>query len=281
MRIDAHQHFWDIEKFEYPWLKPSNKILYRNYLPEDLAPLLPENFVVGTMAVQATSSKAETEWLLELTHQHNFIKGVVGWVDLMAPDVADHLDQLIERGPLCAIRHQVHDEQDNDWLLRPAVIRGLKAVAERGLAYDLLLRPVHLKVLPELFESVPDMTWVINHIAKPQIREGKHEGWSEGIKKIASLKNAKVYCKVSGMITEADHSNWVIDDIRPYFSEVLEAFTPARLMMGSDWPVCLMAGEYGEVCNLVAELVDSLSETEQEQIWSRNAVEVYRFSLDS
>lgn len=280
MRIDAHQHFWDLDKFSYPWLKSTNQILYQNYLPSDLAPLLDENYIVGTIAVQASPSEAETEWLLSLAQagEKSFIKGVVGWADLMAPDISERLDRLAEQGPLSGLRHPVQDEQDNDWLLRPAVIRGLKAVAARGLAYDLQIRPLHFKALAELFKEVPDAVWVIEHLAKPHIREGKMEGWLEGIKQAAAHPN--VYCKLSGMITEADYQNWTAEDIRPYFEVVVEAFKPERLLMGSDWPVCLMAGEYSEVCNLVAELVDLFSETEQEQIWSRNAAKVYRFSLD-
>jgi L-fuconolactonase len=275
-KLDSHQHFWDKDAFPYPWLKPdNNNILYRNFTPPDLAPHLAETGVNGTIVVQATHHRGETEWFLKLAQQYEFIKGVVGWVDLTAYDIDEQLDRLIElgAGKLCGIRHQVHNEADPNWSVQPSVIRGLRILASKNLPFDLLFRPPHLKLLPELSRAVPEMRWVINHIAKPLIKDGVTEPWAEDMRQAAYLPN--VYCKVSGMITEADHANWTVANIRPYFEQVLEFFKPNRLMWGSDWPVCTRAGTYRQVHDLMVELVAPLSENEQAAIWGKTAQEFY------
>ncbi|HEX2913120.1 MAG TPA: amidohydrolase family protein [Chloroflexia bacterium] len=274
MKIDTHQHFWDLQKLDYPWMNPEQKVIYRNFYPSDLQSELEANGVDGTVTVQATHSEAETEWLLSLARSNSFIKGVVGWLDLTAPDLSERLEKMLALGPLRGVRHQVHDEPDTEWLLQPAVVNGLRTLAKRDIPYDLLLRPPHLKVLPALFEAVPDATWIIDHIAKPEIKAGIMEPWAEDIRRASAYPN--VYCKVSGIITEADWANWSAAQIRPYFEVVLESFGPERLLFGSDWPVCLLAGSYSRVIQLVEELIASLSEGEKNKIWFENALRVYK-----
>ena len=276
-KLDAHQHFWQLQKFNYPWLTPSNEVLYRDFDPADLQPHLAECGVDGTIAVQATHSQAETEWLLSLTHQNSFIKGVVGWLDLNGPDLEQSLADLVAKGPLVGLRHQVHDESDPAWLLQERVIRGLELVARQGLVYDLLVRPAHLPHLPALFEAVPTGRWVIDHLAKPEIKNHHLEPWLTGMRQAAQYPN--VYCKLSGMITEADQSNWSIEDLRIYFESVLELFGPSRLLFGSDWPVCLLAGSYSQVNGLVEQLLQTLSPAEEAAIWSGTASRVYGIEL--
>lgn len=273
LKIDAHQHFWHLTKFNYPWLSPSLSVLYRNYEPADLAPLLEACGVSGTVIVQATHDTAETRWFLSLAQQASFIKGVVGWVDLTAPDLAEQVAELQTLGPLCGIRHQVHDEVDQAWLVRPAVLQGLQTLARLGIAYDLLVRPPHLPVLPRLFDAVPNMVWIIDHIAKPSIAQGITQPWLDDMRRVAAYPN--VVCKVSGMITEG-RPDWTTADFKPYVEPVLEMFGADRLMFGSDWPVCLLAGSYTQVHDLVAAYTQTLSVTEQAAIWGGTAQKVYQ-----
>ncbi len=276
LKIDAHQHFWNPGTLHYPWLTPDLSVLYRPFGPADLAPHLAARGVDGTIVVQATHNEAETAWLLDLAGATPWIAGVVGWVDLTADDLDEKIDRFVARGPLRGIRHQVHDEPDPHWLLRPEVNRGLQTLARRGLVYDLLLRPVHLPILPRLFEAVPGMRWVLDHLAKPEIKSGRVEPWLAGMREVARYPN--VTCKVSGMITEADHTRWTVDDIRPYFGHVLDLFGPSRLMWGSDWPVCLLAGSYEQVHDLVHDLTALLSREEQALIWGGTARTVYQLA---
>ncbi len=277
LKIDSHQHFWDLQKFDYPWLNPGMEPLYRNFGPEDLAARLNEQGITGTVAVQATHSQPETEWLMAFSRQYSFVKGVVGWVDLTSYDLDQKLSRLNGLGCLVGIRHQVHDESDPRWLLQNKVLRGLRLVAEHNLTYDLLVRPVHLPVLPELFGEVDNLRWVVDHAAKPDIRNGQLEPWYSDLKRIAQYPN--VYCKLSGLITEANQQSWQLADIRPYFERVLEIFGPHRLMFGSDWPVCLLAGSYGRVSQLMTELTSQLTPSEQAAIWGETAHEAYLLDI--
>jgi L-fuconolactonase len=276
MKIDAHQHFWNLEKLAYPWLSPDATVLYRNFTPADLAPELAACGIDGTVFVQATHAEVEIDWVFELARENPFIKGVVGWLDITAPDLGEKLAAYRAKGPLCGIRHQVHDEPDPRWLLRPDVIDGLKLLAKQDVTFDLLLRPVHLPFIPELLRAVPDGHWVIDHISKPEIKDGKIEPWFQDLRRVAEFPN--VYCKISGMITEADHANWTIENIRPYFERVLEMFGPKRLLYGSDWPVCLLAGSYRQVYELAAALTASLSQDEQAAFWGGTAQQVYKLA---
>ncbi len=245
MRIDAHQHFWDIQRFQYPWMPAGESPLRRNFLPHQLAPILERNNFHGSVVVQANTVLEETHWLLELAEQHEFIRGVVGWVDLTDPRLGATLDGLQRHRKFKGVRHLVHDEPDVNWLVREDVLRGLSELARRDIPYDLLLRPRHLKLVPRIAERVPSLLMVIDHIAKPPIAAQSLDGWAEDM--AAAAKISQVHCKLSGMITEADPRGWKAEHLRPYVKYVLEQFGPERLMFGSDWPVCTLAGTWKEV----------------------------------
>jgi L-fuconolactonase len=277
LTIDSHQHFWNLQRLRYPWLSPDLAPLYRNFEPPDLAPQLQACGVSATIVVQATHDRAETDWLLELARATPFIKGVVAWLDLGAPDLDEQLDACTAQGPLCGVRHQVHDEPDPEWLLRPEIVRGLQTLARRQIAYDLLVRPTHLPLLPRLFDLVPDGRWVIDHLAKPPIARGVLEPWARDLGRVA--QHPQVCCKLSGMITEAEHARWTIDDLRPYVERAIELFGPERLLFGSDWPVCLLAGGYERVHAALAALIGGLSPHEQAAIWGGAARRIYQLEI--
>ena len=243
MRIDAHQHFWNVDLFEYAWM-PRESHLRGNYLPDLLWRILKRSRFEGSVVVQANTILDETRWLLDLAESTEFVRAVVGWVDLTDPNLGATLDELQRRPKFKAVRHPVHDESDDNWLLRPDVLRGLAELARRDLPYDLLLRPKHLPLVPRLAESVPGLRMVIDHIAKPDIAAHATQPWARDIEAAAALP--QVYCKLSGMITEAG-PNWTADDLRPYVSHVMRIFGPDRLMFGSDWPVCTTAGTWKQV----------------------------------
>lgn len=245
MRIDAHQHFWDLERFEYSWMPPAPSPLRRNFRPEQLAGILSRNRFDGSVAVQANTILEETRWLLDLASIHEFIRGVVGWVDLTDPKVGHVLDEMQRRPKFRGVRHPVQDEEDLHWLVREDVLRGLAELARRGLPYDLLLRPQHLPLIPRIAERVPSLRMVIDHIAKPPIAKQVMDGWATDMETVARIP--QVHCKLSGMITEADPQSWKPQDLRPYVAHVYRLFEPDRLMFGSDWPVCLLAGTWKEV----------------------------------
>jgi len=274
VRIDSHQHFWIYEPKEYPWITDELAAIRKDYLPEDLRPLLESLGFDGCVAVQARPSTRETQWLLELADEHSFIKGVVGWVDLTAPDVREQLEEFARHPKLKGIRHLLQDEPDDAYMLRPDFKRGIGVLGEMGLVYDLLLFPRHLPYAVELVSQFPEQQFVLDHLAKPPIKEGRLSPWREEIRRLAALPN--VVCKLSGMVTEADWHGWRKEDFTPYLDVVLEAFGPRRLMIGSDWPVCTLAGEYRPVMEIVIDYISQLSEDEQADILGRNAVRVYR-----
>ncbi len=222
-------------------MPPAPSRIHRNFLPGNLAPLLDLNRFDGSVLVQANTLVDETRWLLELASANAFIRGVVGWVDLTDPRVGAVLDEFQRHSRFKGVRHPVHDEPDVNWLLRPEVIRGLREVERRGLPYDLLLRPQHLPCVPKLADAVPGLRMVIDHIAKPPIASGSMEGWAQDMERAAGIP--QVSCKLSGLITEAA-PNWAASDLRPYVQFILGLFGPDRLMYGSDWPVCLLAGNF-------------------------------------
>src|SRR5216684_732903 len=244
MRIDAHQHFWNVDLFEYAWMRPPPSDLRLNYLPDLLWRILKRNRFEGTVLVQANTHLPETRWLLDLAEANEFIFAVVGWVDLTDPRLGAVLDQLQKRPKFKGVRHPVHDEADDNWLLRPSGLAGLGELARRNLPYDLLLRPRHLALIPRIADSVPGLRMVIDHIAKPSIAQQVMEPWAQDIEAAAALP--QVYCKLSGMITEADPQSWKADHLRPYVEHVMRIFGPDRLMFGSDWPVCMPAGRWKE-----------------------------------
>lgn len=276
MRIDAHQHFWNVSRLSYPWMPAGDSVLRRNYLPEDLAPVLRQHHFDGCLVVQANVVMDETWWLLDLAAQHEFIRGVVAWVDLTDPRLGDALDQCGRHAKFKGVRHIVHDEPDPRWLLRPGVLRGLRELAQRGLPYDLLLRPPHLPLIPELADKVPELRMVIDHLAKPLIAAGELEPWARDIEIVSRIPG--MHCKVSGMITEANHASWSADDLRPYVQHALHLFGPGRLMFGSDWPVCRLAGSWKQVLAAFTQACGPLPQAEREKILGETAVAFYSLS---
>ena len=273
MRIDSHQHFWNYSAAEYPWIGPGMERLARDYLPEDLAPLLAAEGIHGSVAVQARQSVAESHWLLKLAQAHPLVKGVVGWVDLRSERVGDDLHALAANPRFVGVRHVVQDEPDPRFVLGSDFGRGLRELHQHGLTYDLLLYPNQLPAAIELVGLVPEQPFVVDHLAKPRIVAGEIEGWERDLRAIARHDN--VCCKVSGMVTEAARRGWKPDDFPPYLDVVLEAFGPARLMVGSDWPVCLLAGEYADVAAIPRDYFGRLSADEQAQIHGGTATRFY------
>jgi L-fuconolactonase len=274
MRIDAHQHFWDLSRLDYAWMPPGESVLRRNYLPEDLRPILEENRFDGSVVVQANTVMEETWWLLALARENPFILGVVAWVDLTDVGLPRVLDELQKHPKFKGVRHLVHDEPDPEWLLRPDVLRGLRELARREIPYDLLLRPVHLPLVPRLAEAAPGLRTVIDHIAKPSIAAKRMDGWAEDISATARVPG--LCCKLSGMITEADHANWTADDLRPYVQHVLSVFEPERLMFGSDWPVCKLAGSWKRVLAAFTQAIGPQSMERREPLLGGTAMEFYK-----
>ncbi len=273
MKIDAHQHFWHYDPAEYSWIGAGMEVLKRDHLPGDLAPLLHAAGLDGSVAVQARQSVEETRWLLELAAREPAIKGVVGWVDLRSADAGRDLERLVVDAKLRGVRHVVQDEPDDEFMLRPDFSRGLSVLAEFGLSYDLLVFPRQLPAACRVVERLPQQRFVVDHIAKPLIREGRLEPWATDLRRLAALPN--VMCKVSGLVTEASWQGWRAEDFAPYLDVVFEAFGPGRIMFGSDWPVCTLAAGYQQVVGLVAGYVASLPPAEQAGVWGSNAVRFY------
>ena len=281
--VDAHHHFWWAPTVEdYPWMTDDLAAIRRSFGPDDLRPLLTARGVSYTIVVQTRSSLEETRRFLEVAEGTDFITGVIGWVDLADPDVGDTLDEL-QAGAggdyLRGIRHQVHDEPNPHWLLQDRVLDGLRAVRDAGIAYDLLIRPRELPAAIEVVKSFPDLRFVVDHIAKPPIAMGELNGWADGMAALSQFRN--VYCKLSGMVTEASWTSWTVDDLRPYVERVLAWFGPERLLFGSDWPVCLLAATYEAVFATCRSLIHGLSQADQDRIMGGTAIEVYRLDTAS
>jgi len=272
--VDSHQHFWQTGQFDYPWMTPQVELLCRDYLPPMLAPILSRNGVDKTVLVQASNSVAETRWLLQLADANSSIAGVVGWVDLRSDDVARQLDELAAHPRFKGVRHLVESEPADDWLAQPRVIHGLRELSLRGLSYDLLVHTRHLKYAKTAVNECPEMRFVIDHLAKPPIARGEISDWARELKPFASAAN--VWCKLSGLVTEASWTNWRVEDFIPYVDQALEYFGPQRLMFGSDWPVCLLAGSYEQVLEIANTVLADLSDEDRELIFSRNASRFYQ-----
>jgi L-fuconolactonase len=274
MYIDAHQHFWKYDPIEYGWIDDSLAQLRRDFLPRDLEPELERDGFSGSIAVQARQSLEETRWLLDLAKVSSSILGVVGWVDLRSPEVRSRLAGFAGNPKLVGIRHIVQSEPDDRFLLQPEFLRGIGTLEDLDLAYDILIYPRHLAVAAELVERFPGQRFVLDHMAKPEIRRGNIKEWSRGIRKLA--QSANVFCKVSGLVTEADWSQWTPREIAPYLDEVFDCFGPERLMIGSDWPVCLVAGSYSRVMNLVRDYICRCSADSQAAVLGGNAQRFWR-----
>jgi L-fuconolactonase len=278
LRIDAHHHFWDPARYDYPWMAgEAMEPVRRPFGPADLAVELGPAGVTGTVLVQTISDLAETRQFLDIAVDSDYVRGVVGWVDLAAPSVGDDLDALLD-GPggdhLVGIRHQVHDEDDPRWLCRDDVRRGLLAVEARGLTYDILVRARELPAATETVAALPELRFVLDHIAKPRIADGRDERWRERLPALAAQPNVSV--KLSGMVTEAVWTNWTADDLRPFVHFVVDRFGVERVMFGSDWPVCLLAGSYRSVSAGLTDALGPLSPDEESRIYRDNATSTYR-----
>ena len=277
MIIDSHQHFWQVGRFDYPWMSSSLGVLYRDYLPNQLEPILAQNGVSKTVLVQASNSIEESRWLLSLTNEHPFIAGVVGWVDLGSDDIDRQLDELVSHPKFKGVRHLVESEPADDWLVQPQVLRGLKRLSTYGVSYDLLVHTRHLKYIQKVVDACPDLKLVIDHMAKPPIANGEIETWRQELRQVAA--NEQLYCKLSGLVTEANWTSWTKSDLRPYVDCALELFGSSRLLFGSDHPVCLLAASYELVVASFRELLNELSGDEQQRIFGSNAAEFYRLNV--
>lgn len=273
LRIDAHQHFWKYSAAEYEWIDDRMAVLRRDHLPRDLKPLLQASGFDGSIAVQARQSLEETRWLLELATQNDFIRGVVGWVDLRSAAVQNTLSEFARNRRLVGVRHIVQGEADDEFMLREEFCRGIGLLREFGLVYDLLLYPRHLPVAVKLVQQFPEQAFVLDHIAKPGIADGVLEPWARDIHQLARFPN--VSCKLSGMVTEAKWKQWTHADFRPYLDVVLEVFGPTRLMIGSDWPVCAVSADYAATMGIVGDYLKPLAVEERNGILGGNCVRVY------
>ena len=277
MQIDAHQHFWIYRQDEYEWIDDSMATLRRDFLPEHLEPELKQNQIVGSVVVQARQSLEETRWLLELADQCSEILGVVGWVDLCSPDVRSQLERFSKNSKLVGVRHIVQAEPDDQFLLREDFLRGIAMLEGFGLAYDILIYTKHLPVTAEFVKRFPRHRFVLDHLAKPPIKSGEIDSWSDGIRRLAEFPN--VWCKLSGLVTEADWQKWTPEQIAPYLEVAFKAFGAERLMIGSDWPVCLVVASYSRAMTLVKNYLAPFSLAEREAVLGGNAQRFWRLKV--
>lgn len=273
MVIDSHQHFWKYEPAKHSWIDDDMAAIRRDFLPADLKKVYEENGVDGCVAVQADQTLDETDFLLSLANENDFIKGVVGWADLRSADIDTVLEKYHSEKKLKGWRHVVQGEADHNFLMRPDFLRGISYLEKYDYVYDILIFPHQLGATLEFVKQFPHLKFVIDHIAKPYIKDGFFDGWAVLMKEIAKHEN--VHCKLSGMITEADYNSWKPQQIIPYMNLVMDSFGTERTMYGSDWPVCLVAGNYGQVKDLVIDFIGNLSDDEQQSIMEKNALKFY------
>jgi len=273
--VDSHQHFWQLsEPFDYKWLNaPQLEPIRRDYLPNHLEPLIRRAGVDRTIIVQTQHNLRENDWALSLADKYDFIAGVVGWIDLASPDCERQLEKYRQHPKFVGVRHVTHDEPDPDFIVRDDVLRGLKTLEKHRVPFDLLFFVKHLHHATTLAQRLPELPLVLDHLAKPMIKARRLDNWEATFREAASFPN--VYCKLSGLVTEADWRAWTPADLKPYVEIALEAFGPARCMFGSDWPVCELAGPYGEVCAALRELLGAVSESETAQILGQTAISFY------
>jgi L-fuconolactonase len=280
MRIDSHQHYWRVDRGDYHWMTPQAGVLYRDYLPADLHPLLSLHGIQKTIVVQAAQTYAETNFLLELAAKDDSIAGVVGWLDMDSPDFRQQFERYRKHAKFVGIRPMLQDIADDKWILRPQVLDSLRLMANADFPFEFLTHPRHLPFVLQVLDQVPELRAVIDHISKPEIRAGKLEPWKHWIAEASRHKN--LYCKLSGMITEADHHCWSVSDLRPYVEHVFECFGPDRVMFGSDWPVCLLAGSYDQVVAALQEILSPmLSADTERKIFGENAERFYKLKSEA
>ena len=273
MRIDSHQHFWEYDPEQYGWMNDRMTVLRHDQLPDDLSAAQADLGFDGSIVVQARQTLEENRWLLELADSNPRIKGVVGWVDLQSDDVAAQIAQFADHPRFVGVRHVVQDEPDDHFMLRPEFVRGISKLEHFGLTYDILIFPKQLSAAIKLVERFPSQPFVLDHIAKPLIKDSVLEPWSNQIQKLAEHSN--VHCKISGMVTEADWQNWKPEDFHPYLEIVLDAFGPERLMIGSDWPVCRLAGEYSAVMQIAIDFMQTYAPENMDAFLGGNALAFY------
>ena len=274
MKIDAHQHFWIYTPETQGWIDDSMAVLKRHFLPQHLKRELENNGFDGSVAVQAPQTLEETRWLLDLAAKNPFIKGVVGWVDLRGKDARRQLAEFAKNPKFKGVRHIAQAEPDDQFLVGKEFTEGISVLRELGLTYDILVFPRQLQAAVELARKFPNQPFVLDHIAKPEIKAGNMSPWQKSIKELA--KNPNVYCKLSGMTTEADWKEWDPSDFAPYLEVVIKAFGPQRLMIGSDWPVCLLAGDYFSAVKIVKGYISYMSQSDQDAILGGNAMKFYK-----
>ena len=273
MHIDSHQHFWQFDPGQYAWITEEMAVLQHDFLPDDLAPLLKSSGFDASIVVQARHILEENDWLLALSDQYDFVRGVIGWVDLCTEDVSSQLRRYGGHRKFKGVRHVVHDEPNIEFMLLPEFRRGIRALADFGLTYDLVLRPVHVPVALKLVREFPRQPFVVDHIAKPLIKDCKTAPWQEDLEALAQFEN--VYCKLSGMVTETNWRAWRPEEFVPYLEVVFNAFGPERVMIGSDWPVCTLSGDYGEVMDIVNNFVQRFPLELHNQILGDNCARFY------
>jgi L-fuconolactonase len=274
MKIDSHQHFWQYHPVKDAWITDEMSVIQRDFMPEDLEPLLQEAGIDGVVAVQADQSEQETQFLLDLLAKHGFIKGVVGWIDFRAENLDERLDYFSQFSGLKGFRHIVQAEPEVDFLLREDFCRGISKLQKYGYTYDVLIYPKHVRNAVEFVKRFPDQPFVVDHIAKPFIKEQTIDEWAQDMRGFASLSH--VTCKISGLITEADWSNWTYDHFKKYIDTMLEIFGIDRVMFGSDWPVCLVGASYLETCEILRQNTLQLSDDENRKLWGQNCIDFYK-----
>ncbi len=279
MTIDSHQHFWKYDPERDGWITDEMSLLQRDFLPQDLERETDSNGVDGSIAVQADQSEDETLFHLRLAENNKRIAGVVGWVDLCSPMIRERLQFFSQFEKLCGFRHIAQSEPDERFLVRSEFLRGIAALQEFGFTYDILIYPKQLPAAIELASRFPKQPFVVDHLAKPEIKAGRREPWATQIRTIA--QNANVYCKLSGLVTEADWREWRTEDFRPYLDVIFEAFGADRLMFGSDWPVCLLAASYRQVKQIIEDYVEAHAPAQKDKIFGGNAVRFYRLRAAS
>lgn len=273
MIIDTHHHYWQYNPVDFDWIDDEMAAIRRSFLPADLKQTLDAVGVDGVVSVQARQKLEETDWLLQLPTENEFMRGIVGWLPLASENISDVLAQYATNPWLKAVRHVVQGEPDPEFILRKDFNRGISKLKDFNLVYDILIFERQLPNTIRFVDQHPTQAFVLDHIAKPRIKANELEPWATNLRELAKREN--VSCKLSGMVTEADFKNWTSDQLQPYFDVVLEAFGPQRLLFGSDWPVCLVATEYSAWLSLVKQVLGKLSQHEQELIFSQNAIQTY------
>lgn len=273
LKIDSHQHFWKFDPVRDSWIDETMSVIQKDFFPEDLEPILKANGIDGCVVVQSDQSEDENHFQIANADKHDFVKGIVGWVDLSAANVEERLQYFSQFKKLKGFRHVLQGEPQRNFMLNPEFLNGIGLLNKYNFTYDILVFPDQLKFVKQFVEKFPEHRFVIDHIAKPYIKDNIIEGWKEDMEAIAEHKN--VFCKISGMVTEAKWDRWKKNDFHPYMDVVVNAFGTDRVMFGSDWPVCLVAAKYSEVLDIVNDYFSSYSDAERDKIFGGNAIEFY------